>query len=492
MIPASEVVQINPGVLVGGGAAVSLTGLILTTVAAVAVGSVMAFSSAADVSDFFGPSSVESGLATVYFSGYDNSTAKPGNLLFAQYPTAPVAAYLRGGRVASLTLAQLQALTGTLTLSVDGVSKTSSAINLSGATSPSNAATIIQAAFTTPNFTVAYDAQRAAFTFTSSTTGASSSATVATGSLAAGLRLTAETGAILSAGSIAATPAGALDAITGITLNWSSFMTAWEPVTADKLLFAGWCSGRNQRFAYAAWDTDQANTTNGANASGFGAQVKAASYSGIVAVYGDAKYGAFVMGMLASIDFDQTAGRITTAFKSQAGLIANVTTSTAAANLRANGYNYYGAYGTANATSSFFQPGTVSGKFLWLDAYANEIWLNSALQSTLLNFLMGIPSIPYNDDGKSLVESALLGPITDAVNFGAIRTGVALAPSQAAQVNAAAGALIDTILSTRGWYLQIADASAAVRQQRGSFPMTLWYMDGGSVQSLSMASIAVI
>lgn len=489
-IPASEVVQVNPSVLGGGGAAVSLSGLMLTNSTAVPVGTVASFNNAPDVAAFFGPASAEAALANNYFLGYDNSTAKPGNLLFSQYPAAAVAGYTRGGKVSGLTLAQLQALAGTLTLTVDGTAKTSSAINLTAATSFSNAATLILAAFTTPNFTFTYDAQRGAFVATSSTAGAASVVSFGSGTIAAGLLLTAATGAVQSAGALAATPSGALDTITGIALNWASFMTVFEPLLADKLLFAAWCNGRNKRFAYVAYDTDAANTS-GANPSGFGATVVTNAYNGIIPVYGAAAYAAAIMGFIASIDFARTNGRITAAFKSQGGLAASVNDSASAANLRANGYNYFGAYATANDSSIFLFSGSVSGSFKFIDAYVDQIQLNSSFQSALILLLTNSPSIPYNTNGKSLTETALLSPIAAAVNFGSIRPGVALSPAQVNQVNSAAGAQIDTVLSSRGWYLQILDASVAVRAVRGSFPITFWYMDGGSVQSLSMASIAV-
>lgn len=490
-IPASDLVKINPGVLSGGGAALALAGLMLTNATAVPINTVQSFNSQAAVAAFFGSGSTEAALAANYFSGFDNSTAKPGNLLVSQYPTAAVAGYLRGGSVAALTLAQLQAVAGILTVTTDGVAKTSSAIDLSTATSFSNAATIIQAAFTSPNFVVAYDAQRGGFTVTSSTTGAASSVSFGSGSIAAGLKLAQANGAVTSAGAVAATPGAAMDAIANLSQNWASFMTAFEPVLADKLAFAAWTSSKNNRFVYVAWDTDAANATNGANAAGFGAQVASAQYSGIIPIYGGSQYAAFVMGTAASIDFSRHEGRITFAYKSQAGLAANVTDSTAAANLVANGYNYYGQYATAGNMASFLFPGTVSGPFEYADTYFNEIQLNSAFQSAIVRLLTSVNSIPYNADGKNLLEGALLGPITAALNFGSIRSGVALSAAQAALVNAAAGATIDSVLSSRGWYLQVLDAPPSTRAARGSFPLSFWYMDGGSVHNINMASIAI-
>jgi hypothetical protein len=468
-----------------------LNGVILTNNAAVPIGTVQPFPSLDSVSAFFGAGSTEASLAAIYFAGRDNATVLPGNLLFSQYASAAVAGYLRGGSLAAMTLTQLQALTGTLTVTVDGGSaKTSSSINLSSATSFSNAATIIAAAFTSLGATISFDAQRAAFVFTSSTTGASSSLTFATGSLAAGLLLTSATGAVLSAGSVASVPGTAMDAIKAATLNWVSFMTTFEPITADKLAFSAWVNGQGKRFAYVGWDTDVAATESG-NTTSWGYQANALGYDGTVPVYNTKEAAAFVLGMIASIDFTRTEGRITFAFKSLAGLASTVTDQTIAANLDANGYNFYGAYATANDGFTFFYPGSVTGKYSFLDEYINQIWLNNQLQLALMELLTSVNSLPYNAQGYALIDAACADPIEAALLFGAIRKNVPLSSLQAAEVNNAAGLAISNVLGTRGWYLQVLPAIAQVRGARTSPPITLWYVDGGSIQKITLASIVV-
>src|SRR4051812_29296565 len=118
-IPASQLVSVLPGVLQAGGNPLSLNGLFLTTNISVPVGTVSEFPTAQSVADFFGASSREAQMAAIYFAGFENSTAKPSNMLFAQYNTAAVAAYLRGGSQAGVTLAQLQLLNGTLTITIN-------------------------------------------------------------------------------------------------------------------------------------------------------------------------------------------------------------------------------------------------------------------------------------------------------------------------------------------------------------------------------------
>jgi hypothetical protein len=105
--------------------------------------------------------------------------------------------------------------------------------------------------------------------------------------------------------------------------------------------------------------------------------------------------------------------------------------------------------------------------------------------------LTQIGSIPYEVDGYALIEAAFMDPIEAAVNFGAIRKGVKLSNLQKADVNNAAGLDVSGPLYSRGWYLQIKDASPQVRAARGTPPMTFWYMDGGSVQKLTLASIVI-
>jgi hypothetical protein len=134
----------------------------------------------------------------------------------------------------------------------------------------------------------------------------------------------------------------------------------------------------------------------------------------------------------------------------------------------------------------------VSGEFLWLDSYVDQIWLNNAFQLALMELLINTKSIPYNTAGYSLIEAACMDPINAGLNFGAFRPGVSLSAAQAAEVNNAAGVTIDATLSQRGWYLQVLDASAIVRQARGSPPCTFWYMDGQSCQRINLASIELL
>lgn len=563
-IPASAIVNVTPNVIGAGGTGLDLSGLILTANTSVPIGSVATFADEAGVSDFFGPLADETLLAAIYFGGFDGSNVKPAALLFAQYPTAAVPAYLRSGSLAAMTLAQLQALSpGTLAFTVDGQAFTSASINLSAASSFSNAAALIQtglahydavvtgsiatttltvtavasgtlvigqtisgagvtagtiitalgtgtggtgtytvsvsqtASSTTISAgptTVTYSAQLAAFIVTGGTPGAAGSVSFATtGALATGLKLTAATGAVQSGGAAIGVPGTAMDAVVAQTQNFATFMTLFKPSIADMVLFAAWTNGTGNRYAYAMWDND-VNVTLANPTSSAGYLIGLVAYSGTIPIYDPANgssIAAFTMGAVASIDFAQADGRTNIDLRSQSGLVPGVTSATIRTALIANGYNFYGAFATANDQFIFFNPGSLTGPFAWIDSYVNQIWMNNGFQLALMSLLTAVRSIPYNSAGYGLIEAAMIDQVDAAVNFGAIRAGVSLSTLQAAEVNAAAGLRVSDTIEQRGWYIQVANASPTVRTLRGSPPVTFWYTDGQSVQTINLASVEV-
>lgn len=147
-VSANLFVDTNPSVLSAGGADLILNGMFLTNSVIPPLGTIQQFSDPDAVQNYFGAGSVEAAMAQVYFAGWSNSLQKPENMIFAQYPSAAVAAYLRGGNISAVPLATLQGYNGTLTIVMDGATFTGS-VNLSGATSFSNAATLIATALNT-------------------------------------------------------------------------------------------------------------------------------------------------------------------------------------------------------------------------------------------------------------------------------------------------------------------------------------------------------
>lgn len=511
-IPASQIVKINPGVVNAGGEGLVLNGLFLTENALMPVGKVLSFAPgpagnlAQNVATFFGVGSAEALAATIYYQGYMNASLTPSAMLFATYNSAARAAFLNSGT--GLTLATINALTaGTLTLSVDGTPITSASINLSAASSLSNAASLILAGFTDPGFTIAWNATIGAFVFTNSTTGASSTFTYCTtDALATGLLLTQATGALLSQGAIEDTPATAMNNAIALSQNWVSMVTLFEPDLADKESFAAWFSASDDAYLWLAWDSDAQASVSGATEP-FGVVALALKYDGVACIGGDPaavpvgttlaamvmNVAIFAAGAIGSINFLQTNGRDTLAFLQQAGLIPTCANGQTAQNLIANGYSFYGAYATRNQGFTFFYNLNMPGAFDWIDTYVDDVWMNDQFQVSLLELLTSIGSAGYNATGYGAIRATLVnGPIQAALNFGAIRTGVTLSSVQAQDVNQQAGQAVDSIISTQGYYLQILDPGATARQERTSPIINFWYTDGGSIQQINMSSLDIL
>lgn len=505
-IPVSNVVQINPNVLSAGNNPLALNGVVISKNNAIPNGTVLSFASKSAVTAYFGSASNQERIADIYFKGFDNATTLPSTLFFSHYASVDHNAFIFGGSLADIDLDTLKTYTGTLIVTVAGVVKTSSSISLSAATSFSNVASIITAAFTSPAFAVTYDSQRTRFVVTSTTAGVAQTIIYATGTIAASLKFTQATGAILGQGIDAETPADAMNRVTNATQNWASFMTDYEPLIAEKKLFGAWSNGKNNRYLYICHDSDS-NTVVANSSTTVGAYFIANSYDGVVCISGQPSVAAansttvglmaqdvasFVMGTTASIDFSATNGRITYAFKHQAGLATNVDDEQIAANLIGNGYNFYGAYASNNSGYSWFNNGNVSGRWVWLDEYVNQIFLNSQFQLTGADFLNVVNSMPYNQDGYTQLRTVWSDPIQQGLNAGIIRQGVPLSATQTVAVNTQAGLKIDDILSTTGYYLQILAPTAQNRGLRKSPICNFWYTSGGAVQQIVLNSIDVL
>lgn len=352
---------------------------------------------------------------------------------------------------------------------------------------------------------VTYDSVSGAFKVISPTTGATSAAAFATGTIAGDLKLTQATGAVLSQGADAATPAAFMNNLIQQSRAFASFTLAFNPddvgETDVRFAFAQWAASQPSRFCYVATDSDEAPTTSDNATSSLGNRIKAADIGGTIVNWqldsidplDYANTGAFTMGIGASINFTQANGRVTfDARRPMSGVTVSVDDDTVHDNLLANGYNFYEVQSDGDEEWRWYTNGSISGDFRWADSYFNQIALNSGFTRDLANLLQNAFSIPYNAAGRTLIESALADTIEQFLNFGAYRAGVTLSSQQIADVNNRAQKDIASVLTTQGWYLDVGVAPPEVRQERGSPPMTFYYVDGQSVQQFDMASIVLL
>jgi hypothetical protein len=653
-ISANNIVNIIPGVEGATGEQLALNGLMLTTSVRVPTGAELIFNNAPEMNDFFGATAIEAVWGTIYFNGFTGRTQIPSEILVARFPAGGAAAWLLGGPFDTLTIPQVQGITGTLSVVMDGYTYSTSSLSLNAATSYTAAAGLIETALnaslpagavsaslggtiapeasvtatgyisghvltvtSTPGsflpvgagvagtnvtsgtlitaqltgtgggtgtyavniaqsivsetltfsyglmtitgsnasgtFSIGqtisgsgvttgtqitalgsgvgeagtyyvYPSQTVASGETISATGSPlivnfdvtsgglkiisgsqgylvSTSTFATGTTAAELFLTAQTGATISQGASAQTPSTFLDALIEQNQDWANLFTVYDPDDGaqngpgQKLLYSAWTNSQDDRYCYIGWDTDQTPFTNDDATTSFGYQVvDIYDYSGTYPIWDPnlVGYAAFVAGSAASLNFGATNGRATFAFRAQTGLVASVTTNQGYTNLISNNYNIYGAFATASQQFIFMYPGLISGPFLWMDSFQNQIYMNAAFQEDYVELLTQVLSIPYNGAGAALMEGGIIDTVNQMVNYGAIRTGVTLSSLEIEEVNNQVGYDISSTLFAQGWYYQVQVATTAVRQARGSPPVFFFYVDGQSVQQIAQSSILLL
>ncbi len=500
-IPASQIVEVTPRLLSAAGNDLVLNGLILTKNQSIPLSSIaMAFGDPDSVGSYFGLDSDEYALSVVYFKGNKNSNAKPERLMIGRRVDETASAWIRGAAF-NEPLANLKAVSdGALQLSIDSVSISVTGVDFSAANSLSDAATILQTAIRAKSSaaTVAYSSLTRAFVISSGTKGADSAIGFATASsagtdLAALMNLTEAAGAVLSQGSAAMTVAENFNAIRAVTDNWVSFTTLWEADAEEMVAFDAWACSFPVQYFYVPWTHAATALVQGSKVDPSSVMAQANAGASLKPVYApSADYAVMVLGMIASIDWNRKNSTISLAFKAQDGLAATVNDGTTSTTLMDKGYNLYGNYSTRNDNFVFLYDGAMFGDYGYADPFINAIWLNNAIQVSIMSGLTTVGRVPYNDPGYTLVRAWITDVIKRAVNNGVIEAGISVSDSQKAELFREAGLDITPYLDSDGYYLQVLDPGAAVRAKRGSPIVSLWYTYGGSVNKISLTSTAIV
>lgn len=501
-IAASNIVKIEPRVIGAGRSELELNGLLitpvdLTTEQLAFPSGLMEFTSAAAVGEVFGTTSPTYMFATQYFNGYVNKFSSPKALFVAAWAKAAQAGYVLSASSLS-TLAQLKAITaGKMNFTVDGTKKTVTGINLASATSMAQVCTLVAA--DAEGWTLTYNGASQRFMLKSEATGAESSVVMDEQAdddtnLAYALGLMPSQGALTSAGVAAESASDVIARVLEHSQNWVTFTFSEPSDTADGESTIGetasnWAA-QNYGFVYVGYSDNEALATTESDTDIIS---KMAVNDNTAFVYGDTKYAAFLMGSIASVDWNRENGAITYAFKSGVGLAATVTTEVMANFLENRNANFYGNYATRNAEFDFFYPGRLlNSNYVFIDPLINSIWLNNALQIAIMNGLTVAPRVPYTDGGYARIRSWMMDPINRARTNGTIEAGVNLSDAQKAEVMAEAGMDISEELFTAGYFLQIIDPGAQARVNRETPVISLWYTYGGAVQRITVASTAIL
>ena len=505
-VNSNEFVKIVPSVLSAIGSGFSLNGLLLTKNDNLPLGLPQYFTSADGVGEYLGVNSTEYAFAQKYFAANDNKTRTPSGLCICNYDLSAKAGWLRGGKI-SASVADFQAISdGTLEISFGGSDITLTGINLSSANSYSLIAAEIQTALRsagqTDNFTnatVSYSSLLNAFVITSGAYVDGEVGYALDTDLSRLLKLQAIDGAVISpAQENDITLPAFMNNIVKSYTNWFSFAKNWELSTpednqVEDIAFATWCGLQGVRFAFFEHDLNSTDVDINADTD-FASVIEELNISGTVSNYGSVELCAFAMGTIAAVNYNIANGRITLAFKTQSGLNPTCTNTPDYQALAFKKYNSYVRDGSAGNTFFGYQRGTISGNYGFIDAYANHVWLNDAMQVSIRALLGSKNSMPYNHSSYSQILNSIKTNIDTALNAGVISLGIDLDLSQISAIASQIGWEINevkNVLYQNGWLFQAVSPSAAVRAERGTPIINFYYVDGGAIQKITLLSTAV-
>ena len=493
-IPARTIVDVHSRLITPGGSDLVFNGVLINSNPSVPItGDVLIFNSAATVGAYFGPDSFEYEAAKIYFRGYDNAPIRPKALVIARRIVSDESGYLMTGAL-GMTLAEMASMNeADFTLNINNIERNVS-FDLSGVTSFSEAgkriADAITAAFSGEAFwpkdgetSMRYYSHLKKYVI--QLPGAGMSIQYASSDI---LKMTAETGAFISAAAEVMSVNQTMEMIRGVTTNWVCFTTSEEPNLEEMKQYAVWSTGQEDGYEYVPWTISAMASMQG-NKNDPASVLEEANVSGTARpIYGDLPYAMFLMGAIGSIDWDRTNAMITMAFKAQTGLPANVTSLEEYEVLvEQKKYNIYGTWATRNDKFTWLYKGSQFGAYKSIDAWLGNIYLTNSIQVALMHGLSQTGRLSYTEaGGYARINAWISSVFRKGRSNGTVDVGVTVSQTQKSQIIEEAGRDITQELFQNGFYVQVLDPGAVARYESESPIVNAWYTYGGSILKISV------
>lgn len=331
--------------------------------------------------------------------------------------TPATAGKLTGGVLSSgdQALANFTSITaGALTLSIDGVSKVVTAVDLSAATSMDDVATALQAKLT-PDATVSWAAGTGQFIITSATTGTTSTVTTPEATeLSSAMKLTTAAGSVPTTGAAAVTGEAFPDAMSDFYARGGNaylyeFVGSDAAAIPDQLTIAAWVQSTPENKCQALFLTTDQNAKSNTATSDLGYQLRNTGMERSTAIH-------HPTGTVAGVNLTgqrpdaAIAGRVlwTDAGVEQWDFHQLTTVSdsgftpTEQGNLRAKGYNFIERF--TNTTFTHMYPGrTVTDREIRIQWGAD--WFDNNTQASLANFAFRAKLMAFDEETFTSAES---------------------------------------------------------------------------------------
>ena len=433
-----------------------------------------------DVIDTVQRERLYTGLAAI---GADFGAASPeykaAMLAFGQTPTlqqcyvgrwasTATAGRLSGGALSTAQQALsvfTSVITGSLDLTIDGTAKAVTGIDLAAVTTLNGVAAAVQTALT-GSATVTWNPAYSNFVVKSSTTGAASAVSFstppATGTdLGPLMGLTqATSGAYTVAGALAETIEEGVTLHAALSNSWYGLQIAATAAIsdADYVNVATIIQGLSTSRIFGV-TTSEASALDPASSTDLASLMQTAALSRTFVQYSSTNpyASAGIFGRAFTVDFTGINTTITLMFQSEAGVVAENLSETAAAALKAKNCNVFAAYQNGIA---IVQYGTMANGY-YFDEIHGADWLQNALQTDMFNALYSAGTkVPQTDSGVNVLVTAATKDLKQARDNGFIAPGVWTGPP--------IGAIQTGQTLTKGFYLYAPPISSQTQTQRSA------------------------
>lgn len=358
---------------------------------------------------------------------YFGQSPRPNQLAISRRFNTATPAELLGGLAPEKSLTAWNAISnGGFDITIDGVLKQVTAINVSASATLTAVAAAIQTRLqvVAASATVVYDGTR--FIIRSGTTGASSTITYAVAPTGAGspvdisLMLAARSTqfGIVTPGSAVETVSQSVANIYNINQSWYGLMMTTEATEAELKLAAAWTEANGKIFGYT---TSASNCLATGDTTNIGYFFKNLLYARTFGVWdNDDKYlAASVFGRAFTVNFNQQNSTITLKFKTMPGNTTSVITESQRLALVANNLNYYTQFGE----SAMLAEGIMASG-IFIDERHGLDWLQNAIETNVFGYLYTrTTKIPQTDAGVATLVQQVEKALAEAVNNGLLAPG---------------------------------------------------------------------
>lgn len=373
------------------------------------------YSSISDIATDFGISSREYLAAQAFFS----QSPQPTQVYIGRWAKSATAGRLRGRTLSSAEqdISLFTAITtGTLSLTIDGASKSMASIDLSAETNLNGVASQISSALGVSG-SCAWTGER--FVITSATTGTSSTvATTDTGTLSSLM------GFAGSATSVAGVAAESLASAITALLDYNTwYMVCVAPdASDDSIVEAAGLIEAASPSRMICFTTQNSTEIDSTASSTLGSRLKGLGYNRTILVYSSDSpvAAASVFGRMATINFEGSNTTLTLKFKQLPGVTAENLRSSQAEALKSHNVNAFCAY---QNDTSILQEGITSGGW-FIDETHGLDWLQNRVETDLWNLLYTSKKVGQDESGATAIVSCVNKSLEQGVTNGLIAPGV--------------------------------------------------------------------